>query len=296
MTTRVSSPVFGASSNVKSSFGLNTSVSPSLLETGKKTHLKTVPFSLTTISNSRTEKTRSKSEDSALFAQHNLGSEVNKIISQSSSNKQMLINKNVSESVSEQDSTDLIKDGFTDKHVVPLKSLGCRTSKRKKIEEEGEDEINCPQASFDKENAFPFPLDGHPSMNGDYVMDKPLDLSDRFSAIQRQEKSQGSETSKIRFRKVTLYEALKPIPKGCLSSQKALSGSSVLTKDSPEEPCFQECILQPLSKSSPDNKTPLQIKEQNPIFKIPLCQHESLERETLLDDVKVCVKCSRILV
>nr|KAF6423551.1 RB binding protein 8, endonuclease [Rousettus aegyptiacus] len=286
LTTRVSSPVFGASSNVKSSFGLNISVSPSLLETGKKTHLKTVPFSLTTISNSRTEKTRSKSEDSALFAQHNLGSEVNKIISQSSSNKQMLINKNVSESVSEQDSTDLIKDGFTDKHVVPLKSLGCRTSKRKKIEEEGEDEINCPQASFDKENAFPFPLDGHPSMNGDYVMDKPLDLSDRFSAIQRQEKSQGSETSKIRFRKVTLYEALKPIPKGCLSSQKALSGSSVLTKDSPEEPCFQECILQPLSKSSPDNKTPLQIKEQNPIFKIPLCQHESLERETLLDDVK----------
>lgn len=41
-------------------------------------------------------------------------------------------------------------------------------------------------------------------MNGDYVMDKPLDLSDRFSAIHRQEKSQGSETSKIRFRQVTL--------------------------------------------------------------------------------------------
>lgn len=286
LTTRVSSPVFGASSNVKSSFGLNTSVSPSLLETGKKTHLKTVPFSLTSTSNSRTENTRSKSKDSALFTQHNLGSEVNKIISQSSSNKQMLINKNISESVSEQDSTDLIKDVFSDKHVVTLKSLGCRTSKRKKIEEEGEDEVSCPQASFDKENAFPFPLDSHSSMNGDYVMDKPLDLSDRFSAIQHQEKSQGSETYKIKFRQVTLYEALKPIPKGCPSSQKALSGSSVLTKDSPEEPHLQECILQPLSKSSPDNKTPLQIKEQNPIFKIPLCLHESLETENLLDDVK----------
>lgn len=286
LTTRVSSPVFGATSNVKSSFGLNTTLSPSLLETGKKTHLKTAPFSST--SNSRSEKTRSKSEDSALFTHHNLGSEVNKIISQSSSNKQMLINKNISESVSEQDSIGHIKDAISDKdkHVVSLKSLGCRTSKRKKIEEESEDEVSCPQASFDKENAFPFPLDSHFTMNGDYVMDKPLDLSDRFSAIQRQEKSQGSETSKIRFRQVTLYEALKPVPKGSSSSRKALSGSCEPTKDSPEEPCLQECIPQPLSKSSPDNKTPLQIKEENPIFKVPLRPRESLETENLFDDVK----------
>ena len=39
LTTRVSSPVLGATSNVKSSLGLNTSLSPSLLETGKKNHL-----------------------------------------------------------------------------------------------------------------------------------------------------------------------------------------------------------------------------------------------------------------
>ncbi|XP_064433903.1 DNA endonuclease RBBP8 isoform X3 [Mirounga angustirostris] len=284
LTTRVSSPVFGATSNVKRSLGLNTSLSPSLLETGKKL-LKTAPFNNT--STSRSEKTRSKSEDSALFT-HNLGSEVNKIISQSSSNKQMLINKNISESKNEQDGFDHIKDAVTDKdkHAVPLKSLGGRTCKRKKIEEESEDEVSCPQASFDKENAFPFLLDGHSSVNGDYVMDKPLDLSDRFSAIQRQEKSQGSETSKIRFRQVTLYEALKPIPKGSSSSRKALSGSCVLTRDSPEEPCLQECILQSLGKSSPDNKTPLQIKEENPIFKIPLRPHESLETKNLFDDVK----------
>nr|XP_025742552.1 DNA endonuclease RBBP8 isoform X2 [Callorhinus ursinus] len=285
LTTRVSSPVFGATSNVKRSLGLNTSLSPSLLETGKKL-LKTAPFN--NISTSRSEKTRSKSEDSALFTHHNLGSEVNKIISHSSSNKQMLINKNVSESKNEQDGFDHIKDAVTDKdkHAVSLKSLGGRTSKRKKIEEETEDEVSCPQASFDKENAFPFLLDGHSSVNGDYVMDKPLDLSDRFSAIQRQEKSQGSETSKIRFRQVTLFEALKPIPKGSSSSRKALSGSSVLTRDSPEEPCLQECILQSLGKSSPDNKTPLQIKEENPIFKIPLRPRESLETENLFDDMK----------
>ncbi|XP_014391425.1 PREDICTED: DNA endonuclease RBBP8 isoform X3 [Myotis brandtii] len=282
LTTQVSSPVFGATSNVKSSFGLNTSLSPSLLETGKKSHLKTAPFSST--SNSRLEKTRSKSEDSSLFIHPNLGSEGNKI--SQSSNKQMLINKNISESISEQDNIDHIKNAITDKHVVPLKSLGCKTSKRKKIEEESEDEASCPQASFDKENAFPFPLDSHSSMNGDYVMDKPLDLSDRFSAIQCQEKSQGSETSKIKFRQVTLYEALKPISKGSSSSRKFLSGSFVPAKDPPEEPRLQEYVLQPLIKSSPDNKTPLQIKEENPIFKIPLHPRESLETENLFDDVK----------
>lgn len=287
LTARVSSPVFGATSNVKRSLGLNTSLSPSLLETGKKNLLKTAPFNNT--STSRSEKTRSKSEDSALFTHHNLGSEVNKIISQSSSIKQMLISKNISESKNEQDSFDHIKDTVNDKekHAVPLKSLGSRTSKRRKVEEESEDELSCPQGSFDKENAFPFLLDSHSSMNGgDYVMDKPLDLSDRFSAIQRQEKSQGSETSKIRFRQVTLYEALKPIPKGSSSSRKGLSGSIVFTRDSPEEPCLQECVLQSLEKSYPDNKTPLQIKEENPIFKIPLRPRESLETENLSDDVK----------
>ncbi|XP_046527555.1 DNA endonuclease RBBP8 isoform X5 [Equus quagga] len=286
LPTRVSSPVFGATSNVKSSLGLNTSLSPSLLETGKKNHLKMAPFSNT--SDSRSEKTRSKSEDNALFTHLYLGSEVNKIISQSSSNKQMLINKNISESTSEQENLDHIKDAITDKdkHVMPLKSLVGRTSKRKKIEEESEDEVSCPQASFDKENAFPFPPDRHSSLNGDYVMDKPLDLSDRFSAIQRQEKSQGSEPSKIRFRQATLSEALKPIPKSSSSSRKALSGSCTLTRDSPEEPWLQECGLQSLSKSSPDNKTPLQIKEENPVFKIPLCPRESLETESLFDDMK----------
>ncbi|XP_069424990.1 DNA endonuclease RBBP8 [Ovis canadensis] len=282
LTTRVSSPVFGAPSNVKSSLGLNTSLSPSLLETGKKTHLKTVPLSNTSASGP--EKPRSKSEDGALVTHHLLGTEVNKIPSQSSSNKQILINKNTSEPVSEQDSIDHIKDTDKDKYVVPLKSLGGRT-KRKKIEEESEDEVICPQASFDKENAFPFPLDSHSSMNGDYVMDKPLDLSDRFSAIQRQEKSQGSENSKIRFRQVTLYEALKPIPRDSSSSRKALSGSCGLTKDSPEEPCLQESLFQSLSKS-PDNKTLLQIKEENPVFKIPLRPRESLETENLFDDTK----------
>eukprot|EP00069_Balaena_mysticetus_P002005 bmy_15604T0 len=200
-------------------------------KTGGGGNLKTVPFSNT--SNSRSEKPTSKSEDGVLFTHHNLGAEVNKITNQSSSNKQMLINKNASESINEQDSIDHIKDTVTDKdkHVVPLKSLGSRT-KRKKIEEESEDEC--------------------------------------------QEKSQGSENSKIRFKQVTLYEALKPVPKGSSSSHKALSRSYGLTKDSPEELCLQESLLQSLSKSS----------EKNPIFKIHLRPRKSLETENLFHDVK----------
>ncbi|XP_054527869.2 DNA endonuclease RBBP8 isoform X3 [Pan troglodytes] len=282
LSTRVSSPVFGATSSIKSGLDLNTSLSPSLLQPGKKKHLKTLPFNNTCIS--RLEKTRSKCEDSALFTHHSLGSEVNKIIIQSS-NKQIL--KNISESLGEQNRSECGKDSNTDKHLEPLKSLGGRTSKRKKTEEESEHEVSCPQASFDKENAFPFPMDNQFSMNGDCVMDKPLDLSDRFSAIQRQEKSQGSETSKNRFRQVTLYEALKTIPKGFSSSRKASDGNCTLPKDSPGEPCSQECIiLQPLNKCSPDNKPSLQIKEENAVFKIPLRPRESLETENVLDDIK----------
>lgn len=286
LATRASSPVFGATSSAKSGLGLNSSFSPSLLEIGRKKHLKIAPFNNT--SNSRSEKTRSKSEDSVLYTPHNLGSEVNKIISQSS-NKQMLINKNISESTGVQESNDHIKHTMLDKHLVPLKSLVGRISKRKKTEEESEDETSCPQASFDKENAFPFPMDSHFPMNGDYVMDKPLDLSDRFSTVQRQEKSQGSEISKIRFRQSNLYETLKPIQKGSPSSRKTFGGSFTSTRDSPEERGLQECILQSQSKSFLDNKVPLQIKEENPVFKIPLRPRESLESletENLFDDIK----------
>ncbi|XP_008825196.1 DNA endonuclease RBBP8 isoform X2 [Nannospalax galili] len=290
LTTRASSPVFGATSNVKTHLSLNTSFSPSLLDTGKKT-LKAARFS--SISVSKSEKARSKSEDNALFTHHCLGSEVNKVISHSFPNKQILISKNVSECIDEQDSTNFIKDAVTDKHMVPLKSLGGRASKRKKTEEESEHK-NCPQTCFDKENTFP--LENQFSTNGDHVMDKPLDLSDRFSAIHSQEKSQGNEASKNKLKQVTIYEALKPIPKGSSSSRKALSGSCMLVRDSPEESCLQERIHQSSSKFSPDHKTPLQIKEENPVFKIPLCPHESLETENLFDDLKAASSLAPIRV
>ncbi|CAH7089985.1 Rbbp8 [Phodopus roborovskii] len=283
-TTRVSSPVFGATSTVKSHLGLNTSFSPSLLDIGKRNLRKTAPFS--NISISRSEKARSKSEDNALFTHHNLGSEVNKVISQSFPNKQILMNKNASESVDEQGSTDHIKEVVTDKYLAPLKSLGGKAAKRKKTEEESEHAVNCPQTCFDKENSLPFPMENQFSMNGDHVMDKPLDLSDRFAATLRQEKSHGNETCKNKFKQVTVYEALKPIPKGSSSGRKALSGACLLGRDSSEASCLQQSVLQSSSKASPDRKAPLQIKEEEPVFKAPLCSQESAETEGLYSDVK----------
>ncbi|KAM9100123.1 DNA endonuclease RBBP8 [Sarcophilus harrisii] len=187
---RASSPVFGAVSNVKNGLGLNTSLSPSLLEAGKKPHLKT--NSLSIISNSKPQKTRSKSEDTSLVTCLNFGSQPSTVIDHSSSINQMLVRKNISESISTQVETDNAKDETTEKNdlFVPLKPLGSRGTKRKKIEEESE---HCPQTSFDKENAFPFRGDIPQSVNGESVMDKPLDLSDRFSTIHRKEKSQGNE-------------------------------------------------------------------------------------------------------
>lgn len=280
---------------MKTHLGLNTSFSPSLLDIGKRNLLKMAPFS--NISASKSEKARSKSEDSALLTHHSLGSEVNKVISQSFPNKQILLNKNASESIEEQSSTDRIKDVITDKYLVPLKSLGGKASKRKKTEEESEHVVNCPPTCFDKENTLPFPMENQFFMNGDHVMDKPLDLSDRFAATQRQETSHGNETCKNKLKQVTIHEALKPIPKGSSSGRKALSGACILAKESSEGSCLQQrCILQASSKGSPDHKTSLQIKEEKPVFKTPLCSQESSETENLFSDVKVCVLCSSILI
>uniref|UniRef100_A0A4X2KV89 DNA endonuclease RBBP8 n=1 Tax=Vombatus ursinus TaxID=29139 RepID=A0A4X2KV89_VOMUR len=280
---RASSPVFGAASNVKNGLGLNTSSSPSLLEAGKKSHLKT--NSLSNTSHSRPQKPRSKSEDTSHITCLNLGSQESTVIDHSSSIKQMLVRKSTNESISTQVETDNPKDEATEKNdlFVPLKPLGGRGAKRKKTEESE----HCFQTSFDKENAFPFRGDSHPSINGDSVMDKPLDLSDRFSAIHRQEKSQGNEVCKNQFRQMALQDALKPILKGSSSRRTNLNGSYIISRESHKDLCFQEYIFLSHSKSSPGQKIQLQIKEDNPTFRVSLLPHKSLESECLFDDLKI---------
>ncbi|KYO48258.1 DNA endonuclease RBBP8 isoform A [Alligator mississippiensis] len=94
---QAASPVFGASSNMKNNLCFNTSHSPSILDTGLKSNFKNNPFN--NPSNSRSHKVRSKSEDIALVAPLNLGTEVNSIINQASTNRQMIVKKNTGEPI-----------------------------------------------------------------------------------------------------------------------------------------------------------------------------------------------------
>ncbi|KAL6082838.1 hypothetical protein STEG23_030390, partial [Scotinomys teguina] len=215
------------------------------------------------ISLSKSENARPKSENNDLFTHHGLRSEVNKVINQSFHKKQILMNKNVSESIDEHGSTDHIKDIITDKNMVLLKSLVGKASKKKKTEEEGDHAVNCPQTCFDKENTLPFPIENQFCMNGDNVIDKPLYLSDRFAAASHQEKSHRNEneTCNSKFKQVSIYEALKPIPKYSSSGHTSLIGSSILAKDS-SEASYLQYVLQSCGKVSPDPKTQEHTKEE----------------------------------
>ncbi|XP_067402863.1 DNA endonuclease RBBP8 isoform X2 [Emydura macquarii macquarii] len=282
--SQVASPVFGASNNMKNS--LSSSLSPSVLETELKSNAKNNPFNTF---NSRSHKVRSKSEDVALVAPLNLGTEVN-FISQASASRQMVVKRDANESITCVINTcsgedEVIKNDFL---LSPHKQVADRCAKRKKTEDKHV--TSCEKTSFNKENSFPFRADIQ-LVNGDHIIDKPLDLSDRFSAIHCQEKSPGShEICKNRLRQVILHDVfsqlVKPIPKGSSSIHNTNNGSYLLGKESQEDPYVQEIILQSLGKMCPDKKTQMQIKEEISAFKIPPLPN-TVETEFLFDDMKV---------
>ncbi|XP_074800610.1 DNA endonuclease RBBP8 isoform X2 [Natator depressus] len=283
--SQVASPVFGASNNMKNS--LTSSLSPSVLETGQKSNAKKKPFNSTF--NSRSHKVRSKSEDVALVAPLNLVAEVNSVISQVSASRQMVVKSDVNESITCVVNTcsgkdEMIKNDFL---LAPHKQVADRYAKRKKTEDELV--TSCEKTSFNKENSSPFQADFQP-VNGDYII-KPLDLSDRFSAIHCQEKSSRSdEICKNKLREVTLHDVfsqlVKPIPKGSSSIQNSNNGSYLSGKESQEDPYVQEMILQSHGKTCPDDKPLMQIKEEISAFKIPSLPN-TVETELLFDDMKV---------
>uniref|UniRef100_A0A8D0HH13 DNA endonuclease RBBP8 n=1 Tax=Sphenodon punctatus TaxID=8508 RepID=A0A8D0HH13_SPHPU len=268
--SQVASPVFGASANMKNNLDLDTSLCPSFLATGLKSNLKTNPFN--NASNSRAQKVRSKSEDIAFVAPLNLGTEVSSVISQTSASREVVMKRNPSEPVtcvvnSHSGKDELIK---SDSLLAPHKQLGGRCAKRKKNEDESEHVISCEKISFNKENAFPSQGKVDPIIIGDNIIDKPLDLSDRFSGIHSQEKSQGSDRNcKNRLRQVTLHDVFRQPMKEPSSFKNTSNGNYLLIKDSQDNPCVQEAILQSLNKTSPDKKTQIQIKEEISAFKIP---------------------------
>ncbi|NXC40275.1 CTIP endonuclease, partial [Penelope pileata] len=280
---QVASPVFGASSNMKSNS--NTSHAPSILDSGLKPSVKINLFNNPSIS--RSHKNRSKSEDVAFVAPLNLGTEISSVISQVSINRQMVVKKNTNEAVTGVGSTcaaknEVIKSDFL---LVHQKQLEGRCAKRKKTEDEHA--ISCENASFNKENSVPFRSDVQ-HVNGEHTVDKPLDLSDRFSGVRCQEKKQGSEeTCKSRLKQVTLYDVFlqlgKPIPEGSSSIQNANNERCLFGRDLQEGPYVQEAVL---AKTFPDMKKQNQMKEEVPPLKItPL--PSTVDTEQLFDGVKV---------
>ncbi|NXY15272.1 CTIP endonuclease, partial [Atrichornis clamosus] len=278
--SRVASPVFGASSNLK-----NNSSTPCILDSGLKPNVKTNLFN--NPSSSRSHKSRSKSEDVAFVAPLNLGTEINSVISQASIHRQMVVKKNTNEAVTCVGNTctaknEVIKSDFL---LVYQKQLEGRCAKRKKAEDGPA--VSCEKTSFNKENSVPFRADVQ-QINGEHTVDKPLDLSDRFSGIRCQEKKQGSEeTCKNRLKQVTLHDIFshigKPIPEGSSSVQNANNESCLFGRDLREESYIQEGML---GRTFPDKKKQIQVKEEVPPFKFaPL--PSSAETEELFDDLKV---------
>ncbi|NWQ89211.1 CTIP endonuclease, partial [Burhinus bistriatus] len=279
--SQVASPVFGAPSNMKN----NSSHASCVLDSGLKHNLKTNLFN--NPSSSRSHKNRSKSEDVAFVAPLNLGTEINSVISQASINRQMVVKKNTDEAVTCVGNTcaaknEVIKSDFL---LVHQRQLESRCAKRRK----GEDEhaISCEKTSFNKDNSMHFQSDVQ-HINGEHTVDKPLDLSDRFSGVRCQEKKQGSEeTCKNRLKQVTLHDIFsqlgKPIPEGSSSIQNANNESCLFGRDLQEESYVQEAML---GKTFPDKKNQIQMKEEVPSFKTaPL--RTSVETEQLFEDVKV---------
>ncbi|NWR32672.1 CTIP endonuclease, partial [Tachuris rubrigastra] len=280
--SQVASPVFGASSSMKNNS--STGHAPCILDSGLKPNLKTNLFN--NPSSSRSHKSKSKSEDVAFVAPLNLGTEINSVISQASINRQIVVKKNTCEAVTCVGNTctaknEVIKSDFLLEHQRQLEG---RCAKRKKTEDDHE--VSCEKTSFNKENSVPFRSDVQ-HINGEHTVDKPLDLSDRFSGVRCQEKKQGSEeTCKNRLKQVTLHDIFsnlgKPIPEGSSSIQNA-NESCLFGRDLQEELYMQEAML---GKTFPDKKKQIQTKEEVPPFKFaPL--PSSAETEELFGYVQV---------
>ncbi|KAG8133523.1 hypothetical protein E2320_011330 [Naja naja] len=253
--SNIPSPVFGASPNIKSSLVF----SPSVLAAEKKSNLKN--SSINNSSLSRSEKARSKSEDIPFMS---LGTEIATVLNQAPVGRQVALEQNSEEPITcvtntHLDKSDIIKGGF---HLASQKVLGNRCSKRKKNDDKSNHVIRC-----EKENAFPSHADIFPIAR-DNTIDKPLDLSDRFSDFPCEKII--AESSKIKMRQATLHGVFQPLVKD--SSSKITNSNSVMNKDSQDNPCVQEAILKSLTKMSPVKEH--DVKEEIAIFSNPPLQND----------------------
>ncbi|KAG8571075.1 hypothetical protein GDO81_011518 [Engystomops pustulosus] len=138
-----------------------------------------------------------KAEDASLVSEYR--AETSSVISQCSGNNQQSLRRSPSDSVISGLTT---TDAFMSKdHVTrdAYKQTASRCVKRKKVESEGD--TNCETASVNKENDFPLK-----NVNG-ISLDKPLDLSDRFSGLCPQEK--GREYPRSKMKQTSIQETFK---------------------------------------------------------------------------------------
>uniref|UniRef100_A0A670Y7H4 DNA endonuclease RBBP8 n=1 Tax=Pseudonaja textilis TaxID=8673 RepID=A0A670Y7H4_PSETE len=261
--SNIPSPVFGASTNIKSSLVFF----PSVLAAEKKSNLKN--SSINNSSLSRSEKVRSKSENIPFMS---LGTEIETVLNQAPIDRQVALKQNSEEPITcvnntHLDKSDIIKGGF---HLASQKLLGNRCSKRKKNDDKSNHVIRC-----EKENAFPSYADVFPIAR-DNTIDKPLDLSDRFSDFPCEKII--AESSKIKMRQATLHGVFQPLVKD--SPSKITNSNSVMNKDSQDDPCVQEAILKSPTKMSPVKEH--DIKEEIAIFSNPPLQND--------DSIKVSMR------
>ncbi|KAJ1191149.1 hypothetical protein NDU88_000465 [Pleurodeles waltl] len=262
------SPVFGAPPVTRDSPERDMSSSPSLLGPGRKVNTERAPSHNT--SDFRTLKGRSKSEDVALVAPLVIGPEVKTVLSQSSASRHMVLKRSTSELFS---CTSPSKDDSTENNdfYMASKRLGGRGEKRKN--EESPESDSCCEKTFNKENNLPV----RAYSNADNSVDKPLDLSDRFSAVRSKETNHTRGTCKAKLKQSTLYDTLQQVT-------KPYNGSYKGTRDFTEDLCA-EVTHELLGKTTSSEKT-LQ-REDSYSFKTAALLKGASDSDQLFDEVKV---------
>ncbi|XP_053323932.1 DNA endonuclease RBBP8 [Spea bombifrons] len=223
--TQQASPVFGASP-VLNGNSTDADTSTSVLM-GIKSKLKFPYYSRT--SDSPLQKTKALSEDATVVVPVCLGAEADSVISGYSGNRQP--NVSIIDVINTNDNLST-KNTFDRELYKPTKN---RYVKRRKAD--SDEEVSC-DISVNKENNGPYRT---------ISLDKPLDLSDRFSGLHPRESSHNSSSANVI--PLNAQDSLKLGSKKN-SSFGNLHGSSLLHPDLKQDPHLQEPQEQALGSNN----------------------------------------------
>ncbi|XP_053571843.1 DNA endonuclease RBBP8 [Bombina bombina] len=216
--TQQISPVFGAAAgNIDGSLTMDTRSSPTLLHHAMKKKA----------SNSLTHEMSRKADDVVQVTPMCASTQTKSIICQSSDSKPVLSKHIPNNGVIS------ANDSLMTKSQDIYKQIGSRNGKRKKGENDRV--VNCEMSSYNKENDIP--EKGSTAIR-EISVDKPLDLSDRFSGQHIEEKSyEDTKNTKQTFVQDTLNSGSKN--NSTSSVCRNFHGSSLVQIDLKEDP-FQQ--------------------------------------------------------